>query len=99
MWWGRARRGSEDVTGDSDTWAERLKAMPLTGTVSLLLRDEGQVPPVGAQVSFIFEEGTLAGLRTDPKGEWQITRRERVDLTGTAAIGIAITRVMVGGSG
>ena len=87
------------MAGDTETWAERLRAVPLTGTVSLLLRDEGQVPPLGAQVSFISEEGTPASLQTDPKGEWQITRRERVDLAGTPAIGIVITRVAIRGQG
>ena len=95
----RTCRGSKDVTGDSDTWIERLKATPLAGTVSLLLRDEDQVPPIGAQVSFTFEEGAGVGLQVDPKGEWQITHHERVDLPGTTAIVIAIMHVMVRGSG
>ena len=93
------RRGSEDVAGNSRTWAERLRAVPLSGSVAVLIRDEGQVPPVGAQVSFIFEEGNVVGLRTDPKGEWQVTRRTRVDLGGMAAVGILITRVVVRGQG
>ena len=93
------RRGSEDVAGNSRTWAERLGAVPLSGSVALLIRDEGQVPPIGAQVSFIFEEGNLVGLRTDPKGEWQVTRRNRVDLAGMATIAILITRVVVRGQG
>ena len=87
------------MASDSGTWEEKLKAVPLSRTISLLTRDQGQVPPVGAHVSFIFEEGTVVGLRDDPKGEWQITRRESVDLAGTPAIGIAITRVAIRGQG
>ena len=87
------------MAGDSETWAERLRAVPLSGIIALLTRDQGQVPPVGTQVSFIFEEGNVTGLRTDPKGEWQITRREPVDLAGAPAIAIGITRVMVRGTG
>ena len=87
------------MAGDAKTWADKLKGVPLTGTISLLARDEGQVPPVGTHVSFLFEEGTVVGLRDDPKGEWQITRRESVDLAGTPAIGIVITRVAIRGQG
>ena len=91
------RRGSEDVAGNSRTWAERLRAVPLSGSVALLIRDEGQVPPIGAQVSFIFEEGNLVGLRTDPKGEWQVARQERVNLGGIVGVAVQITRVIVRG--
>ena len=87
------------MASDSGTWEEKLKAVPLSRTISLLTRDQGQAPPVGSQVSFIFEEGTPVSLQTDPKGEWQITRREPVDLAGTPAIGIAITRVAIRGQG
>ena len=78
------------MAGDPETWAERIRAVPLSGAITLLTRDQGQVPPVGTHV---------AGLRTDPKGEWQITRREPVDLAGTPAIRIAITRVAIRGQG
>ena len=86
------------MTGNPKAWEAQLKAVPLTGTVSLLLRHECQVPPVGTQVSFTLEDGAF-GLRADSKGEWQITHRDRVDHAGRTAIIIGITRVMVRGSG
>ena len=87
------------MTGDPHAWEEQLKAVPLTGSVALLLRDEGQAPPIGTRVSFTFEGGVLASLQTDPRGEWQITRRERVEHAGTVATAIVITRVILRSQG
>ena len=93
------RRGSEPVTGDPNAWADQLKAVPLTGTAILLLRDEGQVPAIGARVSFLFEEGALARVQIDPKGEWQIIRRDSEMIGGAPTISVEAARVIVRGSG